>query len=35
MIKLLEEIADITGESVFSKRVGKQVGEPARVGMAR
>ena len=35
VIKLLGEIADAVGESVFFKGVGKQVGRPARVEIMR
>ena len=35
VIKLLGEIADAVGESVFFKGVGKQVGQPARVEIMR
>lgn len=35
VIKLLGEIADAVGESIFFKGVGKQVGEPDRVGITR
>ena len=35
VIKLLGEIADAVGESLFFKGVGKQVGQPARVEIMR